>query len=331
MLGSPKLTCVWNFHNPQQHTIVYSPNNNQPTTTDRIYPTLKKKALISVSDKSGIVDFCTNLSKHNVHLLSTGGTAKILRESGLQVTDVSDFTGSPECLDGRVKTLHPKIHGGILGVRGNPEHESQMKEQGMDRIDMVVVNLYPFNETVAKDGSTFEDCVENVDIGGPSMLRSCAKNHAGGTTIVTNPDQYSDVVDCLAKNGGSTTLGLRRRFAAKAFAVSAAYDTAIAEWFAGQVVVPSDENGDVVGATRSMTVRQYKPQFELKYGCNPHQKPASISSIKLGCGKQMKLPFDVLNGVPGYINLLDAANAWQLVRELGIATGKYFYCLPIYF
>ena len=237
------------------------------------------------------------------------------------MTDVSDFTGSPECLDGRVKTLHPKIHGGILGVRGNPEHESQMKEQGMDRIDMVVVNLYPFNETVAKDGSTFEDCVENVDIGGPSMLRSCAKNHAGGTTIVTNPDQYSDVVDCLAKNGGSTTLGLRRRFAAKAFAVSAAYDTAIAEWFAGQVV-PSDENGDV-GATRSMTVRQYKPQFELKYGCNPHQKPASISSIKLGCGKQMKLPFDVLNGVPGYINLLDAANAWQLVRELGIATGKY--------
>lgn len=260
------------------------------------------RALISVSDKSGIVDFCKFLASKNVHLLSTGGTAKTLREAGLEVMDVSEYTASPECLDGRVKTLHPKIHGGLLGVRGNKDHEAQMEEQGIGKIDMTILNLYPFEQTV-KGGGDFNQCIENIDIGGPSMLRSTAKNHAA-TTIVTSPDQYEEVMKCIEENGG-TTLSLRKKFAAQAFSLSASYDSAIANWFTNQL-----------GEEKPVTTRVYKPEFPLKYGCNPHQKPAGISSVL-----NSKLPFDVLNGVPGYINLLDAANAWQLVKELREATG----------
>lgn len=260
------------------------------------------RALISVSDKTGIVDFCTFLASKNVHLLSTGGTAKKLREAGLEVMDVSEYTSSPECLDGRVKTLHPKIHGGLLGVRGNKDHEAQMEEQGIGKIDMTILNLYPFEQTV-KGGGDFHQCIENIDIGGPSMLRSTAKNHAA-TTIVTSPDQYDDIKKCIEENGG-TTLSLRKKCAARAFSLSAAYDSAIANWFTNQL-----------GEESPVISRVYKPEFPLKYGCNPHQKPASISSVL-----NSKLPFDVLNGVPGYINLLDAANAWQLVKELREATG----------
>mmetsp|Transcript_8268 Transcript_8268/g.15577 ORF Transcript_8268/g.15577 Transcript_8268/m.15577 type:complete len:553 (-) Transcript_8268:1545-3203(-) len=216
--------------------------------------------------------------------------------------DVSEYTGSPECLDGRVKTLHPKIHGGLLGVRGNKSHEEQMEEQGIGKIDMTILNLYPFEETV-RGGGDFNQCIENIDIGGPSMLRSTAKNHAA-TTIVTSPDQYEEVIKCIEDHGG-TTLTLRKKFAARAFSLSAAYDSAIANWFTNQL----EEE-------KPVTTRVYKPEFPLKYGCNPHQKPAGISSIL-----NSKLPFDVLNGVPGYINLLDAANAWQLVKELREATG----------
>jgi len=265
-----------------------------------IVPTTR--ALISVSDKTGIVDFCKFLASKNVHLLSTGGTAKKLREAGLEVMDVSEYTASPECLDGRVKTLHPKIHGGILGVRGNKDHEAQMEEQGIGKIDMTILNLYPFEQTV-KGGGDFNQCIENIDIGGPSMLRSTAKNHAA-TTIVTSPDQYDEVTKCIEENGG-TTLALRRKCAARAFSLSASYDSTIANWFTDQL-----------GEEKPVTTRVYKPEFPLKYGCNPHQKPAGISSVL-----NSKLPFEVLNGVPGYINLLDAANAWQLVKELGEATG----------
>lgn len=248
------------------------------------------------------MEFCKFLASRNVHLLSTGGTAKILREAGLEVMDVSEYTASPECLDGRVKTLHPKIHGGLLGVRGNKSHEEQMKEQGIGKIDMTILNLYPFEATV-KSGGDFNQCIENIDIGGPSMLRSTAKNHAA-TTIVTSPDQYQEVMACIEENGG-TTLALRKKFAARAFSLSAAYDSAIANWFTNQL-----------GEEKPVTTRVYKPEFPLKYGCNPHQKPAGISSVL-----NSKLPFEVLNGVPGYINLLDAANAWQLVKELREATG----------
>lgn len=260
------------------------------------------RALISVSDKTGIVDFCKFLASKNVHLLSTGGTAKKLREAGLEVMDVSEYTSSPECLDGRVKTLHPKIHGGLLGVRGNADHEKQMEEQGIGKIDMTILNLYPFEQTV-NGGGDFNQCIENIDIGGPSMLRSTAKNHAS-TTIVTSPAQYEEVQKCIEENGG-TTLALRKKCAARAFSLSASYDSAIANWFTTQLSEDSP-----------VTARVYKPEFPLKYGCNPHQKPAKISSLLTS-----KLPFDVLNGVPGYINLLDAANAWQLVKELREATG----------
>ncbi len=260
------------------------------------------RALISVSDKSGIVELATFLASNNVELLSTGGTAKKLRDSGLTVIDVSEYTGSPECLDGRVKTLHPKVHGGLLGVRGNAEHEAQMKEHGIGKIDMTILNLYPFEATV-QGGGDFSQCIENIDIGGPSMLRSTAKNHAA-TTIVTSPDQYEEVMAVIAEKGG-TTLSLRKKYAARAFSLSAAYDSAISSWFTRQL-----------GEDAPVAARVYKPQFPLKYGCNPHQKPAGISSLL-----NNQLPFDVLNGVPGYINLLDAANAWQLVKELGEATG----------
>lgn len=265
------------------------------------------RALISVSDKTGIVEFCKFLASKNVHLLSTGGTAKKLREAGLEVMDVSEYTQSPECLDGRVKTLHPKIHGGLLGVRGNQNHEKQMEEQGIGKIDMTILNLYPFEQTV-KGGGDFSQCIENIDIGGPSMLRSTAKNHAA-TTIVTSPDQYDEVTKCIETNGG-TTLALRKKFAARAFSLSAAYDSTIANWFTQQL------EDDTENSNKPVTTRVYKPEFPLKYGCNPHQKPAGISSVL-----NSKLPFDVLNGVPGYINLLDAANAWQLVKELKEATG----------
>eukprot|EP00548_Thalassiothrix_antarctica_P002687 CAMPEP_0194131420 /NCGR_PEP_ID=MMETSP0152-20130528/2195_1 /TAXON_ID=1049557 /ORGANISM="Thalassiothrix antarctica, Strain L6-D1" /LENGTH=619 /DNA_ID=CAMNT_0038826195 /DNA_START=77 /DNA_END=1936 /DNA_ORIENTATION=- len=264
------------------------------------------RALISVSDKTGIVDLCKFLASKNIELLSTGGTAKKLREEGgLVVKDVSEYTGAPECLDGRVKTLHPKVHGGLLGVRGNATHESQMKELGIEKIDLTILNLYPFEETVKSKDSTFEKCVENIDIGGPSMMRSTAKNHAF-TTIVTSPDQYGELIKEMTQNNGATSLSLRKRFAAKAFALSASYDSAIATYFANQL-----EEED-----KPLVVRAYQPEFTLKYGCNPHQKPAQILSRN-----GTKLPFDVLNGKPGYINLLDAANAWQLVSELREATG----------
>jgi len=271
------------------------------------------RALISVSDKTNIVPFCQYLSSQNVQLLSTGGTASKLREAGLTVTDVSAHTASPECLDGRVKTLHPKIHGGLLGVRGNAKHEAQMEELGISKIDMTILNLYPFEQTV-KGGGNFDQCVENIDIGGPSMLRSTAKNHAA-TTIVTSPDQYDEVIDCMKQNGG-TTYELRRRYAARAFALSASYDSAIAQWFSKQL--SSDSSTESTAAP--VVTRAYQPQFPLKYGCNPHQKPASIASL-VSSPSSPPLPFSILNGTPGYINLLDATNAWQLVLELHQATN----------
>jgi len=265
------------------------------------------RALLSVSDKSSLIPLATFLHSKNVHLLSTGGTAKAIRDAGIPVQDVSEYTGSEECLDGRVKTLHPKIHGGLLGVRGNAKHEEDMKKNDIGKIDMTILNLYPFESTV-NGGAGFEQCIENIDIGGPSMLRSTAKNHAF-TTIVTSPDQYQEVMDCMEKNGG-TTLELRKRFAARAFALSARYDGMIANWFGEQLEKAGGEKGS------SVVTRVYEPEFNLKYGCNPHQKPAGILSPL-----NKKLPFTVLNGTPGYINLLDAANAYLLVKELRQATN----------
>ncbi|GAB9476390.1 Phosphoribosylaminoimidazolecarboxamide formyltransferase/imp cyclohydrolase [Globisporangium polare] len=259
-----------------------------------------RRALLSVSDKTGVVELAQFLAGHGVELLSTGGTAKALRDAQLSVIDVSEYTGAPEMMDGRVKTLHPKIHGGLLGVRGNAQHEADMAAQGVKPIDLVILNLYAFEAAVAT-GANFDTCIENIDIGGPSMLRSSAKNHKS-VVICTSPTQYGELIQELSNNNFSTTIEFRRKCAAAAFSLSASYDSSISSWMNGQL-----------GEAAPTVTRVYKNELTLKYGCNPHQKPASILSLS-----GAKLPFKVLNGTPGYINLLDAANAYQ-VRELRIA------------
>src|SRR3954462_815401 len=187
------------------------------------------RALLSVSDKTGLVELGQALARHQVELVSTGGTARALREAELEVRDISDLTGFPEMMDGRVKTLHPKVHGGLLAVRDDPDHAAAMEAHGIGAIDLVVVNLYPFLETVMK-GAERPEIIENIDIGGPSMGRSAAKNHAY-VTIVTHPADYPALIEALDAAGGATSLDLRKRQAAKAFAATATYDAMIASWF----------------------------------------------------------------------------------------------------
>lgn len=284
-------------------------------TTANLVPV--KRALLSVSDKTGLVELGQCLASFGVELLSTGGTARKLRDAGLTVVDAAEFTGFPEMLDGRVKTLHPAIHGGILSVRGNAAHDADMKNNGLKEIDMVVVNLYAFNKTVAA-GSDFATCVENIDIGGPSMLRSSAKNHAS-VSVVTDPSQYGPLIEELKQNSGATTFATRKAFAASAFAKSAAYDASISQYFAEQLAADTkvgDGKNEEPPLPVPMASRNYQLAMPLRYGCNPHQRPAACYTIG-----NNKLPFEVLNGSPGYINLLDALNAWQLVRELKTSLG----------
>jgi len=188
-----------------------------------------ERALLSVSDKSGIVELAQGLHQYGVELLSTGGTAKVLREAGLPVMDVSEYTGFPEMLDGRVKTLHPKVHGGLLFLRGNEKHEAIVKAHGIKPIDLVVVNLYPFEQTIAKPGCTFADAIENIDIGGPAMLRSAAKNH-NDVTVVVDPKDYAVVLKEMAENDGCTRLDTRLKLATKVFRKTGEYDSAIADY-----------------------------------------------------------------------------------------------------
>lgn len=263
-----------------------------------------KTALVSVFDKTGLETLGAFLAEKKIHILSTGGTAVKLRSLGCTVQDVADYTGSPEILDGRVKTLHPKVHGGLLAARGSEKHDAEMKEHGLRAIDLVIVNLYPFAEAVAKGGD-FGTCIENIDIGGPAMIRASAKNHSG-VTIATNPAQYADVMKQMQDNDGCTTFEFRKSLAQQAYALTASYDAAVGRWFSGKVESPS--------STHSVVFQVDRP---LKYGCNPHQLPAGLCSVDGN-----PLPFEVLSGTPGYINLLDAVNAWQLVRELALATGK---------
>ncbi len=185
-----------------------------------------RKAIVSVSNKTGIVEFARELRRFNVAILSTGGTAKSLREAGIQVTDISEYTGFPEMLDGRVKTLHPKVHGGLLGRRSNPEHVKKMQEYGIDPIDMVVVNLYPFEETVARKDCTLEDAIENIDIGGPTMLRSAAKNYAD-VTVIVDPADYAGVLSEMQRNDGCVSASTNFYLAKKVFQRTAQYDAAI--------------------------------------------------------------------------------------------------------
>jgi phosphoribosylaminoimidazolecarboxamide formyltransferase / IMP cyclohydrolase len=191
-----------------------------------------KRAIISVTDKTGVVEFAKRLAEFGVQILSTGGTAKAMRDGGLSVMDVSEYTGFPEMLDGRVKTLHPKVHGGILGVRDNEEHVKTMKEHGIENIDLLVINLYQFEKTVAKPGVTIEDAIENIDIGGPAMLRSSAKNFKF-VTVVTDPADYNIILREMSENRGATTLKTRFRLAKKVFALTHKYDGAISKYLEG--------------------------------------------------------------------------------------------------
>ena len=220
------------------------------------------RALLSVSDKSGLIEFARALAGHGIDLVSTGGTAKAIAAAGLKVTDVSELTGFPEMMDGRVKTLHPKVHGGLLAIRRNAEHAQSMKDHGIAPIDLLVVNLYPFEATVDK-GAGFEECIENIDIGGPAMIRAAAKNH-DDVAVVVEPQDYQAVLDELAAHKGTTTLTLRRRLAAKAYARTAAYDAAISNWFAGILKTDAPD-------FRSLGGRLIQP---LRYGENPHQTAA---------------------------------------------------------
>src|SRR6202453_4915812 len=195
------------------------------------HPRRVTRALLSVSDKTGLIEFARALAGHGIELVSTGGTAKAIAAAGLKVRDVSELTGFPEMMDGRVKTLHPKVHGGLLAIRDNAEHAQAMKSHGIAPIDLLVVNLYPFEATAAK-GATFDDCIENIDIGGPAMIRAAAKNHAD-VAVVVEPGDYAAIIAELSEHNGLTTLALRQRLAAKAYARTAAYDAAISNWFAG--------------------------------------------------------------------------------------------------
>ncbi len=267
-----------------------------------------ERALISVSDKSGILEFARALASQGVEIISTGGTAKLLAENGLKVKEISDYTGFPEMLDGRVKTLHPKVHGGILGRRDLPEHVTTMQQHGIGNIDLVCVNLYPFVQTVSKPGCTLEDAIENIDIGGPAMVRSSAKNHAF-VTIVTDPADYAKVVEEMKANGGAVTDKTRFSLAIKAFEHTAAYDGAIANHF-GKLVEESE-------FPRTINLQFQKAQA-MRYGENPHQnaafyveagaKEASIATARQLQGKELS-----------YNNIGDADAALECVKQFDAA------------
>jgi phosphoribosylaminoimidazolecarboxamide formyltransferase / IMP cyclohydrolase len=262
-----------------------------------------RRALISLSDKSGLEALAEGLKRHGVEVVSTGGTAAQLRQAGATVRDVSDLTGFPEMMDGRVKTLHPKVHGGLLGVRDNPEHAASMEEHGIAPIDLVVVNLYPFAETLAK-GADRDTIIENIDIGGPSMVRSAAKNHAD-VAIVTGPEDYAELLAELDSNGGQTSLDFRKRLAAKAFALTAAYDSMISQWFA----FADQQQRFPPSWTQSNRLK-----MPLRYGENPHQRAAlyipegpstrGIAQAEQVQGKELS-----------YNNLNDASAALELIAE----------------
>src|SRR3981189_2281204 len=269
------------------------------------HPRRVTRALLSVSDKSGLIEFARALAGYGIDLVSTGGTAKAIAAAGLKVTDVSELTGFPEMMDGRVKTLHPKVHGGLLAIRDNAEHAQSMKAHGIAPIDLLVVNLYPFEATVDK-GAGFEECIENIDIGGPAMIRAAAKNH-DDVAVVVEPQDYPAVLEELAANQGATTLTLRRRLAPKAYARTPAYDAAISNWFAGQLKTDAPDyrafGGRLIQA--------------LRYGENPHQTAAfyrtpdkrpGVATMRQLQGKELS-----------YNNINDTDAAYECIAEFAPA------------
>jgi phosphoribosylaminoimidazolecarboxamide formyltransferase / IMP cyclohydrolase len=266
---------------------------------------MPKRALLSVSDKTGLVDFAKSLTAAGYELISTGGTAKALRDAGLTVADISDVTGFPEMLDGRVKTLHPKVHGGLLFLRDNEEHRQQAQAHGIEPIDLVVVNLYPFEQTIAKPGVTLEHAIENIDIGGPSMLRSAAKNYRS-VTVITDPTDYAVVAGEISAQG-DTTLATRERLAAKVFRTTGYYDALIANYLAQRLPEPES-----FPETFALPLRRAQA---LRYGENPHQAAALYG--------QFPRHFQQLHGKElSYNNLIDINAAVRLIREFtgGIPT-----------
>ena len=261
------------------------------------------RALLSVSNKTGLAELGQALARHGVELVSTGGTAKALRDIGLEVRDISDLTGFPEMMDGRVKTLHPKVHGGLLAVRHDPAHAEAMTAHGIGAIDLVVVNLYPFAQTVAC-GAGRDEVIENIDIGGPSMVRSAAKNHAY-VAIVTDPADYGELIEALDGAGGMTSLDLRRRLAAKAFAATAAYDAMIASWFAFA------DQGQLFPDTLPVTMRKSEI---LRYGENPHQQ-AALYLPNGPHGRGIAQAEQVQGKELSYNNYNDSDAALELVTE----------------
>jgi phosphoribosylaminoimidazolecarboxamide formyltransferase/IMP cyclohydrolase len=268
-----------------------------------------KRALISVSDKTGILDFAKELNKFGVEIISTGGTAKLLREDNIPVKEVSEYTGFPEMLDGRVKTLHPKIHGGLLALRDNEEHMGTLKEHDIGLIDMVVVNLYPFEKTTQKPGVAIEEVIENIDIGGPSMLRSAAKNHRS-VAVICNPSRYNQVLEELKKNNGALPDSLLRDLGIEVFSRTSQYDGAIFEY------LNKWNNGaktTTTGGFPNLLNLSFEKIQDLRYGENPHQKaafykekgkPAGLINLKQLQGKELS-----------YNNILDLNAAFELVRE----------------
>lgn len=285
-----------------------------------------KRALVSVSDKTGIVDFCRELSNLGVEIISTGGTSSLLSKEGIPVIGISDVTGFPEIMDGRVKTLHPAVHSGLLAVRDNEEHQKQMKDLGLDYIDLVVVNLYPFQETIAKPDVSYEDAIENIDIGGPTMLRSAAKNHAF-VSVVVDANDYSQVL-AEVREQGDTTLETRKQLAAKVFRHTASYDALISDYL-------SNVNGDPLPERYTVT---YEKIQDLRYGENPHQQAAfyrkplapqgTLTTAEQLHGKELS-----------YNNINDTNAALQIVKEFeepavvavkhmnpcGVGTGESIY------
>ena len=263
-----------------------------------------KRALISVSDKTGVVEFAKKLASMGVTIISTGGTAKVLAAAGVNVIPIDAVTGFPEMMDGRVKTLHPKIHGGLLAIRDKADHAAALKEHGIEPIDLVCINLYPFEQTIAKPDCTFEDAIENIDIGGPSMVRSSAKNHRF-VTVVTDPAQYEMVLAEMAAGGGAVSEKLRNDFARIAFGLTASYDAAISKYLNGKAGIEYPERVSI----------SFKKAMELRYGENPHQSGAfyklpasgepSVGGAKLLPGGK-EISFN---------NLMDANAAFELVKE----------------
>ena len=278
-----------------------------------------RQALISLSDKRGALEFAQGLAAQGVKLLSTGGTAKLLRDAGLAVTDIGDYTGFPEMLDGRVKTLHPKVHGGILARRDLPEHLATIEQHGIPTIDLVCVNLYPFAATIAKPGVTLADAIENIDIGGPAMVRSSAKNYAG-VAIVTDPEDYAALLDEMTSHGGALSLKTRFNLAKKAFTHTARYDSMIANWLTGL-----DEGAEAKPAEAAPVPSIFPAKLQLafdrteilRYGENSHQSaafyrdpaplPGSIAAYTQLQGKELS-----------YNNIADADAAWECVKQFEV-------------